>query len=121
MDEPLTCWRCAAPLDARTPRPLARLAHCRDCGVDLHTCRMCRHHAPRLTGGCDHEHAEGEHDAQTANFCKYFVPKPAAHRGHELAASAPSGLDALFGGTETPAAEAQSTPDGLRNLFGDDD
>jgi len=121
MDEPLTCWRCGAPLDARTPLPLARLAHCRDCGVDLHTCRMCRHHAPRYTSGCDHEHAEGEPDAKTANFCKYFVPRPAAHLGHEPASTTASALDTLFGGSDASTTGKADTPDALRNLFGDDD
>jgi hypothetical protein len=72
---------------------------------------VCRHYTTRLTGYCDHDHAEPPRERERANFCQYFTPRPGAHAAKEGADArrVHDGLKALFG---TPAESFQ--PDGQR-------
>lgn len=115
MSAKLVCWRCGHPLRKDLPRTFPRLEQCKQCGTDLHVCRLCRHYAPRYISQCDHELAEPPRDRELANFCQYFKPDPDAFIGREQreAAEARSRLDDLFGRPEPKEEEtdeAQTKP-----------
>lgn len=128
MSAKLVCWKCGHPLRKDLPRTFPRLEQCKQCGSDLHVCRMCRHYAPRYISLCDHELAEPPRDRELANFCQYFKPDPHAYVGREQreASAAKRQLDALFGGggpaageDEPAAAKTADDPlDALNALFG---
>jgi hypothetical protein len=96
--ESLVCWKCGGPLDA-LPVPFARLAECPACEAELHVCRMCVFHDPRVADQCREPVADPPADKEHANFCGYFQPRPDAYRPADRAAAqrARSELDALFG------------------------
>ncbi len=95
----LRCWKCGEPLRRDLPRTFPRLEQCKQCGSDLHVCRMCRHYAPRYISQCAHETAEPPRDRELANFCQHFRPNPGAFQGNNLdeVESARKELDSLFG------------------------
>ena len=74
------CWQCGGPL-ASIRRPIRPGARCPACRADLHVCRQCRHHAPKVRGECDHERADRVVDKSSANYCTYFRPARGAWRG----------------------------------------
>ncbi len=98
MAEPLSCWRCGAPI-APDDLPLTRRSACRQCGVDLHVCRMCRYYNPRLSRKCDEDQAEPPREAEVANFCDWFEPVPRAAEGGKVLSgeAAAAKFAALFG------------------------
>src|SRR5690606_33682829 len=108
--EPLHCWRCGESL-AELPLPLSRRDECPKCRAELHVCRMCTHYAPRLIRGCDEDDAPDVRDKETANFCDYYKPSPAAFdAGRSSAdAAARAELERLFGGS---GADGSGTHDG---------
>ena len=75
---------------------------CPHCRVDLHVCHMCRSFDKRYIGHCSHDEADRVMDKESANYCTFFSPNPAAHMGlrDDPAARARSELDALFGSGE---------------------
>ena len=100
----LVCYRCGAALTALS-LPLSRRDECPECRAQLHVCRMCTHHAPRLSRGCDEDDAPDVRDEETANFCDYFKPRPNAYSNAAQSAAerAKAELDSLFGGSSRPA------------------
>ena len=74
------CWQCGGPL-ASIRRPIRHGARCPGCRADLHVCRQCRHHAPKVRGECDHDRADRVIDKTSANYCTYFRPARGACRG----------------------------------------
>lgn len=99
MNDVLSCWKCGATL-VGVPMPLSRLSVCLNCGAELHVCRLCEFHEPKLRQGCLEDRAEHVQDKGKANFCDYFRPRPGAHvpRDETSARNARAELDALFGG-----------------------
>ena len=98
MPHDIQCWKCGAAL-AALALPFGRTERCRDCGVDLHACKLCRHYAPRLPAQCDEPTIEEVRDKERANFCDHYKPVPGAWKGATSAAAdaARSELDKLFG------------------------
>jgi hypothetical protein len=97
MGHNLVCWKCGADLTALT-LPLSRRDECRQCGADLHVCRMCTQFDERVAKKCREELAEEVNDKSRANFCDYFSPRPQAYVAKDSgAASARSELERLFG------------------------
>jgi hypothetical protein len=126
MKIPLICWRCGAVIKP-AQRPISRLERCHACQADLHVCRLCRHYTTRMTGYCDHDHAEPPRERERANFCQYFKPRPGAFTPGEGAVDrrARDGLEALFGAVPTGSAdpakqrpEADRAREELERLFG---
>jgi hypothetical protein len=109
MGKPIVCWRCGAAVKPEQ-RPITRLELCRRCSADLHVCRMCRSYNPRMTGHCDHDHAEPPLDRERANFCQYFKPRPGAYSTGEQDAEqgARKELDSLFGVTPGDVAAPET-------------
>jgi hypothetical protein len=97
MGKPIVCWRCGAAVKP-DQRPINRLEQCRRCQADLHVCRLCRSWNPRMTGYCDHDHAEPPLERERANFCQYFKPRPGAFTPGEQNAGSDTRkeLDSLF-------------------------
>jgi hypothetical protein len=127
MKKPLVCWHCGAVIKPGQ-RPISRLAQCRVCQADLHVCRLCRYYNTRMTGYCDHDHAEPPLERERANFCQYFKPRPGAWapRERDTDQATRDGLEALFG--ELPPKETNPTRsrpeeeharEELDRLFGD--
>jgi hypothetical protein len=113
----LVCWKCGASL-ATVKQPLSRRAECPACQAELHVCRLCVLFNPRISERCEEPRAEHPRDAERANFCDYFKPRPGAHAPPDAArtAAARSRVDSLFGGK--PSDTAGSAHDLLNDLFG---
>ena len=110
----LNCWRCGANL-GEVPLPYGRRSECPACHVELHACRMCRHHAPGKAKQCRESAAEDVKDKTRGNFCDWFQPAPA---GAPQTAKTPdrTALEALFDGS--PAANKDDARKELDDLFG---
>lgn len=98
MDHGLRCWKCGASLADYT-LPLRRIEECRACRAELHACRMCEFYDTGKAKHCRETIAEEVKDKQSANFCDYFRPTPAAWRPAATSAAdrARAELEALFG------------------------
>ncbi|MDH3872342.1 MAG: hypothetical protein OEU44_09015 [Gammaproteobacteria bacterium] len=119
MKKTLVCWRCGAAVKP-DQRPINRLEQCRGCQADLHVCRLCRSWNPRMTGYCDHDHAEPPLERERANFCQYYKPRPGAFTPGEqdVDRDARKELDSLF---EKPPddAPAQDSNEAVGKLESD--
>jgi ribosomal protein L40E len=123
----LVCWKCGASLDGE-PLPLARLAECPACHVDLHVCRLCGFYDPGVANSCREPVADVVKDKEHANFCGYFQPRPDAwvETVAVAAQQARASLDALFsdpaeGELEDMAGDAERARRRLDDLFGSDE
>jgi hypothetical protein len=104
------CWNCGQDLE-QIPRPVSRHAQCPKCFEALHSCRMCRHHNPNVTGQCEDERADPPTRRESANFCEYYKPRFDAfinRRSHD-ADAAKLKLEALFGGGDELGSSATSS------------
>ena len=118
----LVCWQCGGSL-AAVRRPIRHGARCPACRADLHVCRQCRHHAPKVRGECDHDRADRVIDKMSANYCTYFRPAHGAWRGDADAGRdrAQDDLAELFGLERTSRQSAaeksrESVADARREL-----
>jgi hypothetical protein len=127
MKKALVCWRCGAAIKPEQ-RPISRLERCHACQADLHVCRQCRHYTTRMTGYCDHDHADPPRERERANFCQYFKPRPGAFAPVEGAIDQRTrdALEVLFGKNRpqpsTPARprpELDRAQEELARLFGE--
>lgn len=119
MSEILQCWKCSGSLSDLL-LPLSRRAECPACRAELHVCRMCAFHDPRVTKACREPVADEVVDKNRANFCGYFQPAPTRRQGApDAASSSRAELGALFGAEPDQHA---SSPDlaraRLEDLFG---
>jgi hypothetical protein len=98
MPHDIQCWKCGASLSALA-LPFGRQERCRDCGADLHACRLCRHHVPRLPAQCDLPDIEEVRAKDRANFCDHYTPVAGAWKGGTSTAAdaARAELEKLFG------------------------
>ena len=71
MPEQALCWNCGAEVVAIID-PLSRTEQCKQCGKDLHVCRMCLFFSPGKVNHSQEPVAEKVKDTQRANFCGYF-------------------------------------------------
>ena len=93
----LNCWRCGAEVSDE-PLPLSRTAECRQCGAELHVCRMCEFYDTSKAKACREPVAEPVGDKTRANFCGWFRPRAGlAGTADDAAAEARRQLDDLFG------------------------
>lgn len=127
QDEQLVCWKCGASI-GELPLPLARLAECPACRVELHVCRMCTFYDTGVAKACREPVAEEVKDKTRANFCDYFQVKRGAYVApdHAAQSAARAGLDALFGGSGDGAGAPVAAPEDdarrrLDELFGGSD
>ena len=99
--------------------PLSRLSVCLKCAAELHVCKLCEFHEPKLRQGCLEDRAEHVQEKEHANFCDYFRPRSRAHvpRGH-TSAVARAELNALFGGARPAATAPDPALEELDKLFG---
>ena len=117
----LVCWKCGSSL-AELSLPLRRLDECKQCGAELHVCKLCEWYSIAVAKHCREPIAEEVKDKERANFCDYFKPKPGAYStaGTAEAAHSKSALDALFGSrkqtTAAPSAADKARAD-LDALF----
>ena len=124
---PLNCWRCGSDLAALS-LPLSRGDTCRQCGIELHVCRLCVHYDPDIARQCREDDADDVHEKERANFCEWFQPSPDAWRAEQPGGSqrATSELAALFGDDESGAEPSGSEASGgddpwarIQSLTGD--
>ena len=111
------CWQCGGSL-AGVRRPIRHGARCPTCRVDLHVCRQCRHHAPKVRGECDHDRADRVIDKTSANYCTYFRPTRGAWRGNADVGRerVQDDLAQLFGvEPESPQSAAESSRKAVAN------
>jgi len=91
------CWKCGASLSA-LPLPFGRTERCRQCGADLHACRLCSLYDPRAWQQCREPTVEEVRDKERANFCDHYKPVAGAFKGANTTADAARAeLDKLFG------------------------
>ena len=118
----LVCWKCGASLEALS-LPLQRLDECKQCGAELHVCKLCEFYSTAVAKHCRETIAEEVKDKERANFCDYFKPRPDAYSTvkQDAATKAKADLDAFFGGVK-PAQNEPSAADKakaeLEKLFG---
>ena len=125
MSDNLVCWKCGTSI-ADLPMPLARHEACRNCGAQLHVCKLCKFYDKTRSNQCQEPIAEQVNEKEKANFCELFQIKASAYQAKDSSAveAANSELDALFGGN---AATTQSSNDPdkakseLEKLFGLDE
>jgi hypothetical protein len=112
MRKTLHCWRCGSELTLSLP--FGRLEECPSCLAQLHVCRMCENHAPRLPTGCAEQDAEEVRVKDRANFCDWYRPSASAFTGAESAAErqAREQLAALFGEASGTGASGGEAPGG---------
>jgi len=99
MSHEIACWKCGASL-ATLALPFGRTERCRDCGADLHVCRLCGLHDPRAYQQCREPTVEEVRDKERANFCDHYKPVAGAYKGGNPAATedaARTALENLFG------------------------
>jgi len=93
----VTCAGCGSDLG---PLPaIGRRDACPRCGADLHACRQCRVHEPRLANECREPQAERVDDRTRGNFCDFFAPRGDPRPGDVSGDAAPASraaLDRLF-------------------------
>lgn len=91
------CWKCGTAINGPL-RSLQRSDRCTHCDADLYCCRMCRHYAPQLQRRCAEDKADPPRDADRANFCDWFDPKPSAYTGtgNDQVDAARQALEDLF-------------------------
>jgi hypothetical protein len=99
---PLVCWKCGASLEALS-LPLQRLDECKQCGAELHVCKLCEWYSTSVAKHCREPIAEEVKDKERANFCDYFKPRPDAYSnaGQTAAEKAKAELDAVFGRSQS--------------------
>jgi hypothetical protein len=102
----LLCWKCGASLEALS-LALQRLDECKQCGAELHVCKLCEWYSTSVAKHCREPIAEEVKDKERANFCDYFKPRPNAYSnaGQTEAEKAKSELEALFGGGAKTGAQ----------------
>jgi hypothetical protein len=98
MKHNLVCWKCGADL-SQLSLPLSRRDECARCRAELHVCRMCVDYDPSVAKHCREPTAEEVSDKTRANFCDFFVPRPAAYVPPDTGsvAQARLELEKLFG------------------------
>lgn len=111
----LVCWKCGASL-ADLSLPLQRLDECRQCGAQLHVCKLCQFYSPAVAKQCRETIADEVKEKERANFCGYFDPRPDAWSaaGQSGAARARGELEALFGAPEAQGEAGTSAADRAR-------
>jgi len=126
----LQCWKCG--FEIREMRyPYSRYEECSACKADLHVCRLCKEHDPRVANACREDRAEYVLDKEKANFCDYFRPRTGAYQKKDDGAEreARARLAELFGessehddadGQNNGESEADRALAELKRLFGDD-
>jgi hypothetical protein len=109
---PLICWKCGSSLEALS-LPLQRLDECKQCGAELHVCKLCEWYSISVAKHCREPIAEEVKDKERANFCDYFKPRPDAYSSAPQAdaAKAKSELEALFGGSQRGTQPAAPSPE----------
>ncbi len=98
MSHDIGCWKCGASL-AALPLPFGRQERCRQCGADLHCCKLCALYDPRAYQQCREPTVEEVRNKELANFCDHYKPVAGAYRGGQpLAATdaARAALEDLF-------------------------
>jgi len=98
MAHGLVCWKCGADL-AQLSLPLSRRDECARCRAELHVCRLCADYDTGVAKHCREPTADEVSDKTRANFCDFFVPRPAAYVATDqtAAARARAELEQLFG------------------------
>ena len=98
MPHDIACWKCGASLAALL-LPFGRSERCKQCGADLHVCKLCSLYDPRAYQQCREPTVEEVRDKERANFCDHYKPQPGAFKGSTSSAAdaARAQLDKLFG------------------------
>jgi hypothetical protein len=98
MPHDIGCWKCGASL-AALALPFGRSERCRQCGADLHACKLCALYDPRAYQQCREPTVEEVRNKERANFCDHYKPVAGAFKGGSSGAvdAARSELDKLFG------------------------
>jgi hypothetical protein len=79
--------------------PFGRIERCRQCGADLHACKLCVEYDPRVADRCREPTAEEVRDKERANFCDHYQPRAGAYQPAATSAAdaARTELEKLFG------------------------
>ena len=92
------CWSCGADLPYPRFSMVPREEDCPRCGMDLHSCRNCRHHDESLNNQCREPDTEWVTDRERANSCERFqlAEAPPARPESGRSGQARRKLDDLF-------------------------
>ena len=112
------CWQCGAAL-AQLTLPLLRLDACKQCGAELHVCKLCCFYDITVAKHCRETIAEEVRDKQRANFCDYFVVNYQAYQPVAAGNSSRAALDTLFGNKPEPSNNDSTSVNLQRNALDD--
>lgn len=64
------CFSCGT--ENTLPDSVGLREECQKCGADLHSCRCCIHHDPKVYNECKEPQAEVVREKERANFCDFY-------------------------------------------------
>jgi len=116
MQNSALCWKCGASL-AQLSLPLMRQDVCKQCGTDLHVCKLCSFYDLAVAKHCRETIAEEVSDKQRANFCDYFVLNQHAFKPAASSVITKSALENLFGGNSAAPKDSAASVNEARNAL----
>ena len=114
----IVCWQCGASLKDFS-LPLSRRDQCRQCGADLHVCKLCSFYDTSRSKSCYETVVDEVREKEAANFCDYFKVRADAFdsAADQRTRRAQADLDALFGGEQAGVGDATTASNPLDDLF----
>lgn len=88
------CFSCNK--ENSVPGQVGRKDECSQCGADLHCCKCCVQHDPKVYNECKEPQADVVKERDRANFCDYFEPSTAGGKSGPTKADLLAAAEALF-------------------------
>ena len=90
----LSCFNCGK--DVSFPDRVGFRDECLHCRSDVHVCKNCDFHDPKVYNECKESSAEVCREKDRANRCEYFQARSGASGGVDKAAQLRAAAEALF-------------------------
>lgn len=90
----LKCFNCGEAL--RFPERVGLRDECPKCRADVHCCRNCEFHDPKVYNECREPQAEVQRERDRANRCEFYRPGGGGGSAQDKAAQLRAAAEALF-------------------------
>mgnify|MGYP000917515220 CR=1 FL=1 len=90
----MKCFSCGK--ENIVPGQVGRKDECSQCGADLHSCKCCVHHDPKVYNECKEPQADVVKERDRANFCDYYDPSTTGGKSGPSKADLLAAAEALF-------------------------
>lgn len=94
MSVEVTCFSCGKQLTF--PDRVGLREECPQCRADVHVCRNCEFHDPKVYNECREPQADPIRERDRANRCDFFRPKSGGGGAQDKAAALKAAAEALF-------------------------